>query len=97
MNLDLKADLIPRLEFLEQSANAYAVLVVGMGMLTKSPPELTAAFNTVVAAEGDDGECILGVVEELHATKEWFSGFAKALGVIEARALIAASRLAEGV
>ena len=57
-------------------------------MLTKSPDDLAAVLET----HGPAGLVLL--LEELNDTREWFANFVRVLEGVEARVLVAASRVA---
>ena len=86
--MDLEDGLIAPDQFLQDARRMYGVLAIGEAMLRKSAPDLADVFRV----QGEDG--IIGALDELADAKAWFDGFAKVLGVVEARALIAASRAA---
>lgn len=79
-----------RASFRDNVVSAFVVLRLGLATLNKSPTEL----NEMLKGEGE--EATLGLLDEIINARDWFSGFAKVLDVVEARAMVAASRMAAG-
>lgn len=87
LDLDLK-EMLNRPRFLENAGNAYLGVGIGAAMLTKTPAELAAALKVL----GEDGA--FGLLDDLADTRTWFAGFVQLLEAVEARVLVAASRVA---
>ena len=87
-------DIQSKPTFLENASNVYDTLNLAVGMFAKGPEHLAAGFRAVTAEAGDNGEAALAVVGEISEAKDWLSGYAKVLGAMEARCLVALARVA---
>lgn len=93
MSADVVKALPTREDFMTSAGYAYASLVIGANMLTKSTGELVAAFR---AADDDDGTMSVGLLDEVEGMRKWFADFASVLEVVQARMIVAASHMALG-
>ena len=88
--MDLEDGLVAPDQFLQDARRMYGVLAIGEAMLRKSACGLAEVFRV----QGE--EATIAALDELADAKAWFEGFAKVLGLVETRAMIAASRVAVG-
>lgn len=93
MSADVVKALPTREDFMTSAGYAYASLVIGADMLTKSTGELVAAFR---AADDGDGAMAVGLLDEVEGMRKWFADFASFLEVVQARMIVAASHMALG-
>jgi hypothetical protein len=77
--------------FLEHAKNAYRTVAIANLMFRLNPQELAKALSGADAPDGITGAC-----QEITDTKDWFQGFASALGAMEARCIIAMAIVATG-
>ena len=96
MNLDPKADLMPRKEFLACASRIYSSLMIGFVMFGKDQDGLAAVFREITEAQNDDGKAVGETIEQLRVNHDWLAGYVEVLGCMRSRALAAAARMAMG-
>lgn len=84
----LPVEMPDRARFMDQAAAAFDCVLVGAAVMTVDPAGLAAALKR----QGEAG--IFQFLAELDECRAWFSGFVRLIDAVEARAFVAASRIA---
>lgn len=88
------SDVPTRTAFLKLASSAHQALAIGVGLMTKTPEELTDGLRKLQGADGEDA--LVKLLDEAAETAGWLTGMSDIMQGVLTRLMVAAARVAEG-
>lgn len=86
-------DVPTRTAFLKLASSAHQALAIGVGVMTKTPEELTDGMRRLQETEGEDA--LVKVLDEAAEVSDWLTGLSDIMQGVLTRLMVAAARVSE--